>query len=67
MKYLLTHGLKAVMEITIDEIIGGITEIGKIYEPEHLPVGIGSKKGKAERGALNQWWSGQQSQPAGQG
>ncbi len=58
MKYLLMHGSKAVMEITIDEITGGITEIGKIYEPEHLPVGIGSKKGKVDRGALNQWWSG---------
>ena len=58
MRYLLMHGSKAVLEITIDEITGGITEVGKLYEPEHLPVGIESKKGKVDRGTLNQWWSG---------
>lgn len=58
MECYLMHQEKAVMEITIDEMTSVITQTGKIYAREHLPVGVESSKGKADRNTINQWWSG---------
>lgn len=51
------HKNVPVMDITLDEITGSIRKNGKLYNPEHIPVGVSVKKGIADRAALNEWWS----------
>ncbi|MBQ5335907.1 MAG: excisionase, partial [Oscillospiraceae bacterium] len=50
------HRSTAVAELSLDEDIGYILKIGDVFAPEHLPVGVGMKKGIADRAALNEWW-----------
>ncbi|MCR5636695.1 MAG: HipA domain-containing protein [Clostridiales bacterium] len=51
------HKHTQVAELVIDNETGFIQKIGKIHAPEHLPVGVGVKKGVADRAALNIWWT----------
>ncbi|MBR3024949.1 MAG: hypothetical protein IKH71_10900, partial [Oscillospiraceae bacterium] len=56
LKFTLMHRCTAVAELSLDEDIGFILKIGDVFAPEHLPVGVGMKKGIADRAALNEWW-----------
>ena len=56
-KYILMHKRTEVAEIFINEMIGGISQIGDVINADHLPPGT-SKNGKADHRALNEWWTG---------
>lgn len=56
MKYVFIHKRIPVADIEIDEATGSIQKIGKVYAPEHLPLGITFKGGMVDRKALNDWW-----------
>ncbi|MCL1903304.1 MAG: HipA domain-containing protein [Oscillospiraceae bacterium] len=58
MNYTLMHGKIPVAEIEIFEETATILKIGKVFAPEHLPVGIGFVNDLPNRGNLNEWWSG---------
>ena len=53
----LMHKRVPVAELELDRESGLIQKIGSIFAPEHLPVGVTVKKGKADRAALNEWWT----------
>ena len=57
MKCTLMHKKIPVSSIDLDDATGFIQKIGKIYAPEHLPVGIPIRQGIADRKALNEWWT----------
>lgn len=57
LKYTFMHKRIPVAEIEIDDATGLIQKIGRIYAPEHLPVGIPVRKGAADRAAFNEWWT----------
>ena len=57
MNYTLMHKNIPVMDLVIDEITGSIRKSGTLYNPEHLPVAVGYKKGIVDRAALNEWWT----------
>ncbi len=57
MNYTLMHKNIPVMDLMIDEITGSIRKSGTLYNPEHLPVAVGYKKGIVDRAALNEWWT----------
>lgn len=50
------HRQIPVADIEIDNNTGLIERIGKVYAPEHLPIGVKAKKGICDRAALNEWW-----------
>ena len=54
---LLMHKHIKVAEIELDADTGFIQRIGKVFAPEHLPVGVPVKRGVADRAALNDWWT----------
>lgn len=56
--YLLMHKETPVVELCIDSKTGTISKIGKIRNPEHIPIGIPVRRGSIDRGALNSWWIG---------
>ena len=56
MKYTLMHKNVAVADIDIYEQSGTITNIGKTYNLEHLPVGVHLINGNINRNELNAWW-----------
>lgn len=53
----LMHKRVPVAALEIDRENGLIQKISTVYSPEHLPVGVGVKKGNADRAALNEWWT----------
>lgn len=57
-QYILMHKYVPVAELEIDEASGVISSIGKIYEKEHVPLGITVKKTGIDRAELNDWWRG---------
>ena len=57
MKCNLMHKRICVVELELDDATGFIKKIGKVYESEHLPVGVPIKKGIVDRTALNDWWT----------
>ena len=57
MKYTLMHKRIAVAEMEVDDVVGLIQKVSKVYAPEHFPVEIAVKKGAADRAALNEWWA----------
>lgn len=57
MKCTLMHKRLAVADIELDDASGFIQKINKVYEPNHLPIGISYKKGIADRAAMNEWWT----------
>lgn len=56
--YLLMHKEIPVAEIRIDSAAASVSAVGEIFAPSHVPVGITVKKGKIDRAALNEWWTG---------
>lgn len=56
MKCELMHRKISVAEIEIDSDSGYITKIHTVSAPEHLPLAVTDKGGKADRSALNRWW-----------
>lgn len=57
MKYTLMHKRIPVAELEIDEEVGYIKSVGKVFAPQHLPVGVSFRNGIADRGGLYEWWS----------
>lgn len=57
MKCKLMHKRIAVAELLLDDTTGFIQKIGRVFQPEHLPVGVSVKKGIVDRAALNEWWT----------
>lgn len=57
-KYILMHKNVPVAEIELDHASASVSAIGKLYDESHVPVGIAVKKGRVDRGALNEWWKG---------
>ena len=55
-KYVLMHKNTPVAELEMDENTGHILKVPETYAAEHLPVGVGFKKGATERVDLNDWW-----------
>ena len=61
MEYTLMHKNLSVAQIEIDEEIGSISKIIEIYHEKHMPVGTVytmHHETKAQRMALNHWWTG---------
>lgn len=58
MEYTLMHKDISVADIDLDEATGFMRKIRGVYRPEHLPLGTVSRKGDADRSALNAWWLG---------
>ena len=57
LKCTLMHKCTPAVELTLDNETGFIRKIGDVFAPEHLPVGVGMKKGVVDRAALNAWWT----------
>ena len=57
LKCTLMHKRTPVVELNLDNETGFIQKIGAVFAPEHLPVGVGMKKGVVDRAALNAWWN----------
>lgn len=58
MDCVLTHKYIPVCQLQLDEATGHIMKIGKTHHPEHLPVGVKTSDGAADRADLNRWWAG---------
>lgn len=56
MIYILMHKRRPVVQVELDQAGGYIRDIGRIYAPEHVPVGIGVKNGRIDRAELSRWW-----------
>jgi len=56
MRYTLMHKEQPVLEMILDEITGGISEIAKLHAPEHVPVGISVEGVSVDRADMNRWW-----------
>ncbi|MCL2280050.1 MAG: excisionase [Oscillospiraceae bacterium] len=56
MNYVLSHREHPVLDIKIDEVTGAIIELGELYAPARLPIGVSIKNGKVDRAILNNWW-----------
>lgn len=57
MKCVLMHKKIPAAYLELDSETGYILKIYEVCRPEHLPVGVGFKKGIADRAALNEWWT----------
>lgn len=57
LKYIFMHKHIPVAEIELDDATGFIKKTGKLYAPEHLPIGIPVKRGIVDRAAFNDWWT----------
>lgn len=57
MKCTLMHKKIEVADLELDEATGFILRISKVYDPNHLPIGISFKSGIADRAAMNEWWT----------
>lgn len=56
MNYILMHKRKKVAQVALDQAGGYVREIGHIYAPEHIPVGVAVKDGRIQRAELSAWW-----------
>lgn len=56
--YILMHKEISVAEIRLDSATGSVSAVGELFAPAHVPIGIPVKKGKIDRAALNEWWTG---------
>ena len=56
MRYTLMHKLIPVMEITFDVTNGIMLSLDKLYDPNHLPVGIPVYNGSVNFDKLKHWW-----------
>lgn len=51
------HKKIPVAEIKIDSHTSSISSIGEVFDEEHVPLGVPSRKGVIDRGLLNDWWT----------
>ncbi|MCI8493863.1 excisionase [Anaerotruncus colihominis] len=51
------HKRIAVAELLLDDTTSFIQKIDRVFQPEHLPVGVSVNKGIVDRAALNEWWT----------
>ena len=58
MKYTLMHKNIPVMDLEIGGKACAIQKTGRIYAPEHIPLGALSYRKKLNKSALNRWWQG---------
>ena len=58
MNYTLMHKNIEVAELIIAELAVAITDIGPIYNPEHIPLGVQDLKGRVDIGEMNDWLRG---------
>ena len=58
MQYTLMHKEVPVVDIELDDATGSIYQIKKVYNAEHIPIGIPHKNEVIDRKALNNWWYG---------
>ena len=57
MTHTLLHKNLPVAELDFDAATNSIGKITALYHGDHLPVGVGIRKGAVDRAALNQWWA----------
>lgn len=57
MQCTLMHKNIKVAEMELDETSAYILKIMKVYNPEHLPLGIPFVNGAADRRVMNLWWT----------
>ena len=57
MRYHLMHKRVPVTEITIDDETAAIINVGKMFAPEHLPIGVGMIGSQPDKESLNDWWN----------
>ena len=57
-QYILMHKNQRVADMELDEASCAISAVSHVYAERHVPVGIPVKKGRIDRGALNEWWRG---------
>ena len=58
MNCLLMHKNIEVAELIIAEAAVAITDIGTVYNPEHIPLGVLDLKGRVDIGEMNDWLKG---------
>jgi hypothetical protein len=58
MKYTLMHKNIEVVELEIAEAATAITDIGVVYNPKHVPLGVQAVKGGIDIEELNDWLKG---------
>ena len=57
MRCILMHKETAAADLEIDDESGFILKVNTGYAPEHLPVGVSTRKGLPDRASLNEWWA----------
>jgi len=57
MKYTLMHKSIPVADLTLDEKLGVIISVEKLYNPEHLPIGISYDKNITDYAKMTKWWT----------
>jgi len=56
MEYTLMHKRIPVVDLTIDDKTGSISDLKKVHDILHLPIGIKRNNLFIERSDLNEWW-----------
>lgn len=54
--YILMHKQIPVLELFLNQS-GMISQTGKVFHSEHLPVGVSIRRGIVPKDALNNWWT----------
>lgn len=54
--YILMHKQIPVLELFLNQS-GVISQTGKVFHPEHLPVGVSVRRGIVPKDTLNIWWA----------
>lgn len=57
MTHTLLHKNLPVADLDFDAATDSIGKVTALYHGDHLPVGVGIRKGVVDRAALNQWWA----------
>ena len=57
MTHTLLHKNLPVADLDFDAATNSIGKVTALYHGDHLPVGVGIRKGVVDRAALNQWWA----------
>lgn len=57
MTHTLLHKNLPVADLDFDTATNSIGKGTALYHGDHLPVGVGIRKGAVDRAALNQWWA----------
>jgi hypothetical protein len=52
------HKRTPVALLTFSDETAAVEKVGKVFAPEHLPIGVGMMNGKPNKGTINEWWIG---------